>query len=169
MSLEDYERHFTSLNSYSVSESFASRRSTSEYNGKEEKLHYIPIWILGKGAFGEADRGKQDNSLVVWKEADLNCLSDKEHKDITNEITYFKHFMDKDTLLIELEYCNGGNTFYKINQHKGKLTSAVAHIHKAGILDFKTLNIFLTKTNLVKLCDNIVSISLESCAFLVLC
>uniref|UniRef100_A0A8C7TIG7 Uncharacterized protein n=1 Tax=Oncorhynchus mykiss TaxID=8022 RepID=A0A8C7TIG7_ONCMY len=59
MSLEDYERHFASLNSYSVSESFASGRSTSEYNSKEEKLHYIPIWILGKGAFGEADRGKQ--------------------------------------------------------------------------------------------------------------
>uniref|UniRef100_A0A673X9Q6 Uncharacterized protein n=1 Tax=Salmo trutta TaxID=8032 RepID=A0A673X9Q6_SALTR len=53
MSLKDNERHFASLNSYSVSESFASGRLTSVYRGKEEKLHYIPIWILGKGAFGE--------------------------------------------------------------------------------------------------------------------
>uniref|UniRef100_A0A8C7DR33 Uncharacterized protein n=1 Tax=Oncorhynchus kisutch TaxID=8019 RepID=A0A8C7DR33_ONCKI len=60
MPLEDYERHFTSLNSYSVSESL------SEYNGKEEKLHYIPIWILGKGAFGEADRGKQVKTTLWW-------------------------------------------------------------------------------------------------------
>lgn len=56
---------------------------------------------------------------MVWKEVDLNCLSDKERKDVTNEISilsilqhnniiaYFNHFMDKDTLLIELEYCNG--------------------------------------------------------------
>ena len=61
----------------------------------------------------------QDNSLVVWKEVDLNCLSDKERRDVMNEISilsilqhnnvvaYFNHFLDKDTLLIELEYCNG--------------------------------------------------------------
>lgn len=61
----------------------------------------------------------QDNSLVVWKEIDLNCLSDKKRRDVMNEISilsilqhnniiaYFNHFMDKNTLLIELEYCNG--------------------------------------------------------------
>lgn len=61
----------------------------------------------------------QDNSLVVWKEIDLNCLSDKKRGDVMNEISilsilqhhniiaYFNHFMDKNTLLIELEYCNG--------------------------------------------------------------
>uniref|UniRef100_A0A8C8CGA3 non-specific serine/threonine protein kinase n=1 Tax=Oncorhynchus tshawytscha TaxID=74940 RepID=A0A8C8CGA3_ONCTS len=182
MSLEDYERHYASLYSDSGSESVASGRSTSVYSGEEEKLHYIPIRILGRGAFGEATlyRRTEDNSLVVWKEVDLNCLSDKERKDVTNEISilsilqhnniiaYFNHFMDKDTLLIELEYCNGGNLYDKINQQKGKLfteevviwylyqvASAVAHIHKAGILhrDIKTLNIFLTKTNLIKLGD----------------
>ncbi|KAL2099448.1 hypothetical protein ACEWY4_005928 [Coilia grayii] len=182
MSLE-YERHYGSLTSDSGSESVVSGRSASGVlSGEEEKLHYIPIRILGKGAFGEATlyRRTEDNSLVVWKEVDLNCLSDKKRRDVMNEISilsilqhhniiaYFNHFMDKNTLLIELEYCNGGNLYDKINQQKGQLfteevviwylyqiASAVAHIHKAGILhrDIKTLNIFLTKTNLIKLGD----------------
>uniref|UniRef100_A0A673X9Z4 non-specific serine/threonine protein kinase n=1 Tax=Salmo trutta TaxID=8032 RepID=A0A673X9Z4_SALTR len=140
---------------------------------------------------------KIDNSLVVWKEVDLNCLSDKEHKDVTNEISILfilqhnninsllqpfhgqGHSQYKMTTIFSI---SGGNLFDKINQQKGKrfteevviwylyqVTSAVAHIHKAGILhrDIKTLNIFLTKTNLIELGDNILSISLESCAFLV--
>ncbi|XP_039540321.1 serine/threonine-protein kinase Nek9 isoform X1 [Pimephales promelas] len=183
MSLEDYERHYASLNSETGCESVNGRSTTSgAFAGEEEKLHYIPIRVLGKGAFGEATlyRRTEDNSLVVWKEIDLNCLSDKKRRDVMNEISilsilqhnniiaYFNHFMDKNTLLIEMEYCNGGNLYDKINQQKGDLfkeevvvwylyqiTAAVAHIHKAGILhrDIKTLNIFLTKTNLIKLGD----------------
>ncbi|KAG7237236.1 hypothetical protein INR49_032569 [Caranx melampygus] len=183
MSLEDYERHFDSLNSDLGGGSVVSERSAlGTFNGEEEKLHYIPIRILGRGAFGEATlyRRTEDNSLVVWKEVDLNSLSEKERRDVMNEISilsilehnniiaYFNHFMDKNTLLIELEYCNGGNLYDKIIQQRGKLfteevvvwylyqiASAVAHIHKAGILhrDIKTLNIFLTKTDLIKLGD----------------
>uniref|UniRef100_A0A3Q0RK05 non-specific serine/threonine protein kinase n=1 Tax=Amphilophus citrinellus TaxID=61819 RepID=A0A3Q0RK05_AMPCI len=183
MALEDYERHLDSLSSELSSGSVVSERSAlAPFNGEEEKLHYIPIRILGRGAFGEATlyRRTEDNSLVVWKEVDLNSLSEKERRDVMNEISilsilehnniiaYFNHFMDKNTLLIELEYCNGGNLYDKIIQQKGKLfseevviwylyqiTSAVAHIHKAGILhrDIKTLNIFLTKTDLIKLGD----------------
>ncbi|XP_037097661.1 serine/threonine-protein kinase Nek9 isoform X1 [Syngnathus acus] len=183
MSLAEYERHFDSLSSDLASGSVLSERSTSAtFNGEEEKLHYIPIRILGRGAFGEATlyRRTEDNSLVVWKEVDLNSLSERERRDVMNEIeilsilehnniiAYFNHFIDKNTLLIELEYCNGGNLYDKIVQQKGKLfnkevviwflyqiASAVAHIHKAGILhrDIKTLNIFLTKTDLIKLGD----------------
>uniref|UniRef100_A0A8C3Q1W1 Serine/threonine-protein kinase Nek9 n=1 Tax=Chrysolophus pictus TaxID=9089 RepID=A0A8C3Q1W1_CHRPC len=76
--------------------------------------------------------------------------------------------MDNTTLLIELEYCNGGNLYDKILRQKDKLfeeemvlwylfqiVSAVSCIHRAGILhrDIKTLNIFLTKANLIKLGD----------------
>uniref|UniRef100_A0A671K5I8 non-specific serine/threonine protein kinase n=1 Tax=Sinocyclocheilus anshuiensis TaxID=1608454 RepID=A0A671K5I8_9TELE len=183
MSLEEYERHYASLNSESGCESVGGRSSTSgAFSGEEERLHYIPIRVLGKGSFGEATlyRRTEDNSLVVWKEIDLNCLSDKKRRDVMNEISilsilqhnniiaYFNHFMDKNTLLIELEYCNGGNLYDKINQQKGvlfkeevvvwylyQIAAAVAHIHKAGVLhrDIKTLNIFLTKTNLIKLGD----------------
>lgn len=59
---------------------------------------------------------------MVWKEVELNSLSEKERRDVMNEISilsilehnniiaYFNHFMDKKTLLIELEYCNGKKT-----------------------------------------------------------
>lgn len=59
---------------------------------------------------------------MVWKEVDLNSLSDKERRDVMNEISilsilehnniiaYFNHFMDKNSLFIELEYCNGKKT-----------------------------------------------------------
>ncbi|KAG2457725.1 NEK9 kinase, partial [Polypterus senegalus] len=184
MSLEDYERHFDSLNSDFGSElsRSGSRSSSGSFTGEQEKLHYIPIRLLGRGAFGEANLYKraEDNLLVVWKEIDLNRLSEKERGDAMNEIFilsvlqhdnivgYYNHFLDKNTLLIELEYCNGGNLYDKIIQQKGKLfpqetviwylyqiACAVAHIHKAGIIhrDIKTLNIFLTKTNLIKLGD----------------
>ncbi|XP_056282917.1 serine/threonine-protein kinase Nek9 [Pseudoliparis swirei] len=183
MSLGEYERHFDSLNSDLDGGSVVSEGSASStYNGEEEKLHYIPIRILGRGAFGEATlyRRTEDNSLVVWKEVELNSLNEKERRDVMNEISilsilehnniiaYLNHFMDKNSLLIELEYCNGGNLYDKINHQNGKLfseevviwylyqiASAVSHIHKAGILhrDIKTLNIFLTKTDLIKLGD----------------
>lgn len=53
--MEDYERHFDSLNSELGGGSVVSERSGSgTFNGEEEKLHYIPIRILGRGAFGEA-------------------------------------------------------------------------------------------------------------------
>ncbi|MGH0182364.1 UNVERIFIED_CONTAM: hypothetical protein FKN15_009426 [Acipenser sinensis] len=184
MTLEGYERHYDSLNSDFGSEldGPGPRSGSGSYSGEQEKLHYIPIRILGRGAFGEATlyRRSEDNSLVVWKEVDLNSLSEKQRRDAMNEIVilsvlqhdniiaYYNHFLDKNTLLIELEYCNGGNLHDLINQQKGKLfteetmiwyfyqiASAVAHIHKAGILhrDIKTLNIFLTKANLIKLGD----------------
>lgn len=68
----------------------------------------------------------QDDSLVVWKEVDLTRLSEKERRDALNEIVilallqhdniiaYYNHFMDDNTLLIELEYCNGENSFVNI-------------------------------------------------------
>lgn len=55
MSLDEYERHYASLNSELGGDSVASGRSASStFTGEEEKLHYIPIRILGRGAFGEA-------------------------------------------------------------------------------------------------------------------
>lgn len=57
--------------------------------------------------------------MVVWKEINLDRLSDKEGKDAekeveilslldhTNIITYYNHFIDSGKLLIEMEYANG--------------------------------------------------------------
>ena len=55
----------------------------------------------------------------MWKEINLSRLSDKETRDSANEvdilslldhaniITYYNHFVDSGTLLIEMEYANG--------------------------------------------------------------
>nr|XP_056708169.1 serine/threonine-protein kinase Nek9 isoform X2 [Euleptes europaea] len=185
MSLGEYERHCDSINSDFGNES-SSRSGPGPappaLGGEQEELHYAPIRVLGRGAFGEATlyRRTEDDSLVVWKEVDLTRLSEKERRDALNEIVilallqhdniiaYYNHFMDNTTLLIELEYCNGGNLYDKILRQKDKLfeeemvvwylfqiVSAVSCIHREGILhrDIKTLNIFLTKANLIKLGD----------------
>ncbi|KAM4898749.1 serine/threonine-protein kinase Nek9 isoform 4-T4 [Sylvia borin] len=184
MSLGEYERHCDSISSDFGNESSGrgGSRGGGGVPGEQEELHYIPIRTLGRGAFGEATlyRRTEDDSLVVWKEVDLTRLSEKERRDALNEIVilallqheniiaYYNHFMDNTTLLIELEYCNGGNLYDKILRQKDKLfeeemvvwylfqiASAVSCIHRAGILhrDIKTLNIFLTKANLIKLGD----------------
>ncbi|XP_077179371.1 serine/threonine-protein kinase Nek9 isoform X2 [Paroedura picta] len=186
MSLGEYERHCDSINSDfgndSSSRSGPRPPAPPALVGEQEELHYVPIRILGRGAFGEATlyRRTEDDSLVVWKEVDLTRLSEKERRDALNEIVilallqhdniiaYYNHFMDNTTLLIELEYCNGGNLYDKLLRQKDKLfeeemvvwylfqiVSAVSCIHREGILhrDIKTLNIFLTKANLIKLGD----------------
>ncbi|XP_060037244.1 serine/threonine-protein kinase Nek9 isoform X1 [Erinaceus europaeus] len=189
--LGEYERHCDSLNSDFGSECGGGGDSGAGPSAnpgpraggaEQEELHYVPIRVLGRGAFGEATlyRRTEDDSLVVWKEVDLTRLSEKERRDALNEIVilallqhdniiaYYNHFLDSTTLLIELEYCNGGNLYDKILRQKDKLfeeemvvwylfqiVSAVSCIHRAGILhrDIKTLNIFLTKANLIKLGD----------------
>ncbi|XP_078516046.1 serine/threonine-protein kinase Nek9 isoform X1 [Lissotriton helveticus] len=182
-SLGQYERHCDSINSDFGGEGDGGvGRSRGSFSGEQEELHYVPIRVLGHGAYGEATlyRRTEDDSLVVWKEVCLTRLSEKERRDALNEIVilallqhenivaYYNHFLDNSTLLIELEYCNGGNLFDKIVRQKDMLfdeetvlwylfqiACAVSCIHKAGILhrDIKTLNIFLTKANLIKLGD----------------
>jgi len=61
----------------------------------------------------------QDNVLVVVKEVNLSRASEKERIDAekevdilsllnhTNIVTYFNHYIDGTSLLIEMEYCNG--------------------------------------------------------------
>ena len=160
------------------------------YDDGCQESAYVNIRTLGKGAFGEAVlyRKVADDSLVVWKEIDLQRLSEKERRDSQNEIeilsilnhanivSYYNHFMDGETLLIEMEYANGGNLAEKIASQEKlfpeevvmwyfyQVAAAVAHIHEYGILhrDIKTLNIFLTKSGLIKLGDFGISRIMES-------
>lgn len=56
---------------------------------------------------------------MVWKEISLSRLSEREKKDALGEvdilsmlnhaniITYYNHFLDEGTLMIEVEYANG--------------------------------------------------------------
>ncbi|KAL5006799.1 hypothetical protein ScPMuIL_015605 [Solemya velum] len=146
-----------------------------------QETSYLFVRVLGRGAFGEAVlyRKTEDNSLVVWKEVNLGRLSEKVRRDAINEIdilaslnhanviNYYNHFMDGDTLLIELEYANGGSLHHKIvyqvelfkeevvRWYLFQLLSALVYIHHNDILhrDIKTMNIFTTKTDLLKLGD----------------
>ncbi|XP_041355037.1 serine/threonine-protein kinase Nek9-like isoform X2 [Gigantopelta aegis] len=161
----------------------------TELDGLHE-TSYVFVRVLGRGAFGEAVlyRKTEDNSLVVWKEINLARLSERQRRDSQNEIdvlsflnhanvvSYYNHFIEEDTLFIEMEYANGGTLYTKIS-HQTKffsedvvlwylfqLASALAHIHQYGIIhrDIKTLNIFLTKMDLLKLGDFGISKILET-------
>ncbi|XP_045186998.2 serine/threonine-protein kinase Nek9-like isoform X2 [Mercenaria mercenaria] len=160
-----------------------------DFEGGHE-TSYIFVRSLGSGAFAEANlyRKIEDNSLVVWKEINMARLGDKEKRDAVNEIdilsllnhaniiTYYNHFLDGETLLIELEYANGGSLAQKIDKQNElfeeevvkwylfQLASALAHCHEHGIIhrDVKCLNIFMTKTDLLKLGDFGISKVLES-------
>ncbi|XP_038075456.1 serine/threonine-protein kinase Nek9-like [Patiria miniata] len=156
-----------------------SNASSVSESAQEERYNHVKV--LGKGAFGEAVlyNKTEDNSLVVWKEINLSRATDKDKRDAQNEIeilsmlnhaniiTYYNHFVDESSLFIEMEYANDGTLYQKIVDQKTlfkeedvvwylfQIVSAIDHIHGNGILhrDIKTLNIFLTKQNLIKLGD----------------
>lgn len=57
MSLGEYERHCDSINSdfgTDLSSRSGPRPAPPVLGGEQEELHYVPIRILGRGAFGEA-------------------------------------------------------------------------------------------------------------------
>jgi len=171
------------------SESFDSHRSTYSNNPEYEEC-YTKVKVLGRGAFGEAVlyRKTTTGDLVVWKEINLQRASEKDRADALNEveilslldhinvIAYYNHFFDGSSLFIEMEYANDGSLHHKIIARDGnlfgegeallyfyQLVSAVAYIHNYGILhrDIKTLNIFMTKSKIIKLGDFGISKVLE--------
>jgi NIMA (never in mitosis gene a)-related kinase len=149
-------------------------------DGQRDAL-YQQVRSLGRTAFGEVVlyRRVEDDSLIVWKEIDLSGATDKElclvKKEVAllalmdhpNVISFYNDYIDAQTLLIEMEYANGGTLQEKIRcrtslfseeviwWHFFQIASAVEHIHKQGVLhrEITPANIFLTKSGLCKLGD----------------
>ena len=187
MSFYSFDDSYSSVyeNSYGAD----SFRSAYTSIGESEES-YTRVKVLGRGAFGEAVLYKKTttNDLVVWKEINLQRASEKDRTGALNEVeilslldhinvvAYYNHFFDGASLFIEMEYANDGSLHHKIIGRNGdlfpekealfyfyQLVSAVSYIHDYGILhrDIKTLNIFMTKSKMIKLGDFGISKVLE--------
>ena len=88
--------------------------------------YYICVWKFNYRQWQPSDFFLmtlycKDNVLVVVKEVNLSRASEKERADAekevdilsllnhTNIVTYYNHYIDGTSLLIEMEYCNGEN------------------------------------------------------------
>lgn len=144
---------------------------------------YKRIQVVGSGSFGVAVlyEKQQTAELVVLKQINLTDLSSLERELALNEveifsklhhpniIKYFDSFIRSDTLLIEMEYADGGTLAQRIHDHQPtnrfteryilsimeQITSAINYMHGESILhrDLKTANIFMTQKEIVKIGD----------------
>lgn len=118
----------------------------------------------------------------VLKKIPLSCLKSRNKKDTLKEvmilrklkhqhiIRYYHSFVENDALYILMEYADGGDLHTLMRKHRGdkkpipekelwrygyEISLGVEYLHKNNILhrDIKSLNIFLTKDNTVKIGD----------------
>ncbi|XP_067908016.1 serine/threonine-protein kinase Nek4 [Heterodontus francisci] len=144
---------------------------------------YLVIRTVGKGSYGEVQlvRHGKDVKQYVVKKLNLRSASSRERKAAEQEaqllsqlrhpniVTYRESWEGDDGLLyIVMGYCEGGDLYHKLKEQKGRLlpecqvvewfvqiAMALQYLHEKHILhrDLKTQNIFLTKTNIIKVGD----------------
>ncbi|XP_059479403.1 serine/threonine-protein kinase Nek8-like [Neocloeon triangulifer] len=142
---------------------------------------YDKVRTVGKGAFGHAVlyRRHSDGLMVVIKEVQLTELEATERQLALNEvqvlaslnhpniIRYIRSFERGGSLLIEMEYADGGTLAQLLGPRNvplseravlhiwSQLSAALAHMHSRGVLhrDLKTANVFLTSSLQVKVGD----------------
>lgn len=153
------------------------------------------IKVIGRGQYGKAHlvKSNADNRQYIAKTIDLTCLSRKERETAEQEVellrrlehpnivAYKDNFFMGETLVIVMQYCDGGDvsTFIKerasqkptrgipedvIMNYFVQILHALQHIHEKRILhrDLKTSNLFLTQQRkIVKLGDFGISRVLE--------
>ncbi|KAI3421030.1 hypothetical protein GPALN_014657 [Globodera pallida] len=157
----------TSLYTYSpspqaspVAKTFAEGNGGGECRAlaKHSSAAYERIRTVGKGSFGIAVlyRRKEDDSFVILKEINLHelspwrCCLGLDHPHI---IHYFDSFEEDGTLMIEMEYADGG-TLAQLLSHQGDQL-----LQEGQIIDIfeqitsATANIFLTNERMVKVGD----------------
>ncbi|NXG82713.1 NEK4 kinase, partial [Stercorarius parasiticus] len=144
---------------------------------------YCFLRAVGKGSYGEVSlvRHRQDSKQYVIKKLNLKNASNRERRAAEQEaqllsqlkhpniVTYRESWQGEDGLLyIVMGFCEGGDLYHKLKEQKGKLlpenqvvewfvqiAMALQYLHEKHILhrDLKTQNVFLTRTNIIKVGD----------------
>ncbi|XP_061213263.1 serine/threonine-protein kinase Nek4 isoform X4 [Neopsephotus bourkii] len=132
---------------------------------------YCFLRAVGKGSYGE----------YIIKRLNLKSVSNRERKAAEQEaqllsqlkhpniVTYRESWQGEDGLLyIVMGFCEGGDLYHKLKEQKGQLlpenqvvewfvqiAMALQYLHEKHILhrDLKTQNVFLTRTNIIKVGD----------------
>ncbi|XP_039626400.1 serine/threonine-protein kinase Nek4 isoform X3 [Polypterus senegalus] len=145
--------------------------------------NYSSIRVVGKGSYGEVQLVKHriEGKQYVVKKLNLQTSSRKERKAAEQEaqllsqlrhpniVTYRESWEGDDgQLYIVMGFCEGGDLYHRLKEQKGHLLAesqvvewfvqiamALQYLHEKHILhrDLKTQNIFLTKTNIIKVGD----------------
>ncbi|XP_040889391.1 serine/threonine-protein kinase Nek4 [Toxotes jaculatrix] len=145
--------------------------------------NYIFIRVVGKGSYGEVNlvKHRSDRKQYVIKKLNLTTSSKRERRAAEQEaqllsqlrhpniVTYRESWEGDDCqLYIVMGFCEGGDLYHRLKQQKGELlperqvvewfvqiAMALQYLHERNILhrDLKTQNIFLTKTNIIKVGD----------------
>ncbi|NXL50260.1 NEK4 kinase, partial [Podilymbus podiceps] len=144
---------------------------------------YCFLRAVGKGSYGEVSlvQHQQDSKQYVIKKLNFKNASNRERKAAEQEaqllsqlkhpniVTYRESWQGEDGLLyIVMGFCEGGDLYHKLKEQKGKLlpesqvvewfvqiAMALQYLHEKHILhrDLKTQNVFLTRTNIIKVGD----------------
>ncbi|NWV22068.1 NEK4 kinase, partial [Origma solitaria] len=144
---------------------------------------YCFLRAVGKGSYGEVSlaRHRQDRKQYVIKKLNIKSASNRERRAAEQEaqllsqlrhpniVTYRESWQGDDGhLYIVMGFCEGGDLYHKLKEQKGKLlpenqvvewfvqiAMALQYLHEKHILhrDLKTQNIFLTRTNIIKVGD----------------
>ncbi|XP_036123246.1 serine/threonine-protein kinase Nek4 isoform X1 [Molossus molossus] len=144
---------------------------------------YCYLQVVGRGSYGEVTlvRHRRDGRQYVIKKLNLRNVSSRERRAAEQEaqllsqlkhpniVTYKESWEGGDGLLyIVMGFCEGGDLYRKLKEQKGQLlpenqvvewfvqiAMALQYLHEKHILhrDLKTQNVFLTRTNIIKVGD----------------
>ncbi|XP_008980052.1 serine/threonine-protein kinase Nek4 isoform X16 [Callithrix jacchus] len=144
---------------------------------------YCYLRVVGKGSYGEVTlvKHRRDGKQYVIKKLNLRNASSRERQAAEQEaqllsqlkhpniVTYKESWEGGDGLLyIVMGFCEGGDLYRKLREQKGQLlpenqvvewfvqiAMALQYLHEKHILhrDLKTQNVFLTRTNIIKVGD----------------
>ncbi|XP_062970569.1 serine/threonine-protein kinase Nek4 [Cynocephalus volans] len=144
---------------------------------------YCFLRVVGRGSYGEVTlvKHRQDGRQYVIKKLNLRNTTSRERRAAEQEaqllsqlkhpniVTYKESWEGGDGLLyIVMGFCEGGDLYRKLKEQKGQLlpesqvvewfvqiAMALQYLHEKHILhrDLKTQNVFLTRTNIIKVGD----------------